>query len=444
MRSVRRNTELGLLVLGTLIVIGAYWLATMAKDSEIRPSLTPFLVVILVAPFAAHVAVRKFAPEADGMLLPLASLLNGIGYVFIVRLDEEARFKGDLPELQASWLILAVGAFIATLAFLGESRALERYRYTAGLVGLVLLLLPLLPVIGVNQRGSRIWVHMGPVSFQPGEFAKLALAVFFAGYLIDNRELLAVHRNIGPVSVPDPKHLGPVLVAWGASLVVMILERDLGSSLLFFTLFIVVVWIATERYSYLAIGSLLFAAGVVFSVHFFSHVRERVTIWQDPWPHAQGSGAQLVQTAFSMADGGVLGTGINLGDPLAVPLARTDFIFSAITEELGLVGATAILVAFLLMIGSGLRIAQRADGFNRLLAVGLTTLLGFQAFIIIAGVIRVLPLTGVALPFVSYGGSSILANYVLLALLLRVSDNSMPHADDVDVTNMVGVGVGVP
>jgi peptidoglycan glycosyltransferase len=283
---------------------------------------------------------------------------------------------------------------------------------------------------------------MGPVSFQPGEFAKLALAVFFAGYLIDNRELLAVHRNIGPLSVPDPKHLGPVLVAWGASLVVMVLERDLGSSLLFFTLFIVVVWIATERWSYLAIGMVLFAGGVVFSVHFFAHVRERVTIWQDPWPHAQGAGAQLVQTAFSMADGGVLGTGINLGDPLSVPLARTDFIFSAITEELGLVGASAILIAFLLMIGAGLRIAQRAsDGFDRLLAVGLTTLLGFQAFIIIAGVIRVLPLTGVALPFVSYGGSSILANFVLLALLLRVSDNSTPR-DDVDATNMAGIGVG--
>jgi peptidoglycan glycosyltransferase len=362
------------------------------------------------------------------MLLPLASLLNGLGYVFIVRLDEAARFKGKLPQLQASWLMMGMAAFIATLYVLRETRSLEKYRYTAGLAGLVLLLLPLLPVIGTNQRGSRIWVALGPLSFQPGEFAKLALAVFFAGYLVDNRELLAIHRNVGPLSVPDPKHLGPVLVAWGASLVVMILERDLGSSLLFFTLFIVVVWVATERATYLALGSLLFMAGVLFSVQMFSHVQTRVDIWMDPWSQPDDAGRQLVQTAFSMADGGVLGTGINLGDPLSVPLARTDFIFAAITEELGLMGASAILIAFLLMIGAGLRIAQQAtSGFDRLLTVGLTTLLGFQAFIIIAGVIRVLPLTGVALPFVSYGGSSIIANYVLLALLLRVSDNTTPR-----------------
>jgi len=442
MRSGRRNTELGLLVLSTLITVGAYWLASMASASEIRESLTPFLFVILGAPVVGHFAVRRFAPEADGMLLPLASLLNGLGYVFIVRLDEQARFKGNLPALQASWLMLGMGAFVATLVFLSNSRALERYRYTAGLVGLVLLLLPLLPVFGVNQRGSRIWVAFGPVSFQPGEFAKLALAVFFAGYLIDNRELLAVHRNLGPLSVPDPKHLGPVLVAWGASLVVMIVERDLGSSLLFFTLFVVILWVATERVSYLVIGSLLFAGGVVFSINTFSHVRQRVDLLMDPWAHADGAGKQLVETTYAMADGGVLGTGLNLGTPLTVPLARTDFIFTAITEELGLMGATAILVAFLLMIGAGLRIALRAsNGFDTLLAVGLTTLLGFQAFVIIAGVIRVLPLTGVALPFVSYGGSSLLANYVLLALLLRVSDNSTPR-DEVDETEAIGVGVG--
>lgn len=439
MRSARRNTELGLLILSSLIIIGAYWLASMAQGSEIRESLTPFLAVILGAPVVGHIAIRRFAPEADGMLLPLASLLNGLGYVFIVRLDEHARFKGNLPALQTSWLMLGMGAFIATLIFLSESRTLEKYRYTAGLIGLVLLLLPLLPVIGVNQRGSRIWVALGPLSFQPGEFAKLALAVFFAGYLVDNRELLAIHRNLGPLSVPDPKHLGPVLVAWGASLVVMILERDLGSSLLFFTLFIVIVWVATERASYLVIGSLLFAAGVAFSVNTFSHVQQRVDIWQDPKAYADGAGRQLVETMYAMADGGVLGTGINLGNPLSVPLARTDFIFAAITEELGLMGASAVLVSFMLMIGAGLRIAQRAgNGFDTLLATGLTTLLGFQAFVIIAGVIRVLPLTGVALPFVSYGGSSIIANYVLLALLLRISDNSTPR--EVDVTEAVAVG----
>jgi peptidoglycan glycosyltransferase len=245
---------------------------------------------------------------------------------------------------------------------------------------------------------------------------------------------------VGPLSLPDPKHLGPVLVAWGASLVVMISEKDLGSSLLFFTLFIVLVWVATERASYLAVGTVLFAMGAFFSITQFNHVQKRIDVWLDPWSAAHAdSGFQLRQSLFSMADGGVLGTGLNLGQPRKVPLVETDFIFSAITEEMGLLGATAVLIAFLLLIGAGLRIALRAGNeFDRLLAVGLTTLLGFQAFIIIAGVVRLLPLTGVTLPFVSYGGSSLLANYVLLAILLRISDNSTPRGPAVEVTEAIG------
>jgi peptidoglycan glycosyltransferase len=236
---------------------------------------------------------------------------------------------------------------------------------------------------------------------------------------------------VGPIPIPDPKHLGPVAVAWATSLIVMISERDLGSSLLFFALFVVMLWVATERASYLVVGVLLFALGAVFAYSQFGHVEDRVEVWRDPWPVAKDEGYQVVESSFAFAAGGIAGTGINLGTPTRIPAAETDFIFAAIGEELGLLGATALLVAFLLMVGAGLRIALRAPGpFERLLATGLTTLIGVQTFIIVAGVIRLLPLTGVTLPFVSYGGSSLLANYVLMALLLRISDDGDAHARD--------------
>jgi peptidoglycan glycosyltransferase len=420
--AARRTTELGLLVLGTMFVVGAYLLASVPEDSDIPTSVGPFLGIIVGLPLAAHVAVRRLAPHADGMLLPLASLLNGLGYVFIVRLDEARDKPRGLAGLQSVWMIVGIAAFGAVLVAVRDVRKLERYRYTAGFVGLVLLLLPLLPFVGRTIYGSRIWVSFGPVNFQPGEFAKLALAVFFAGYLVEKRELLAIHRAVGPFSLPDPKHLGPILIAWGVALVVMIMEKDLGSSLLFFTLFLVLIWVATERVSYLVVGVLLFAGGAYIAFGAFSHVQERVDTWLDPWGKLKGY--QVIQAAFAFADGGIAGTGLNLGSPVKIPVVESDFIFAAIGEELGLLGATAVLLSFLLMIGAGLRIAQQANGFERLLATGLTTLLGFQAFIIMAGVVRLLPLTGVTLPFISYGGSSLLANWVLLALMLRISHDS--------------------
>jgi cell division protein FtsW (lipid II flippase) len=287
--------------------------------------------------------------------------------------------------------------------------------------------MPLLPVVGQVINGSRIWVSIGPVNFQPGEFAKLALAVFFAGYLIEKRELLAINRAFGPFALPDPKHLGPVIIAWGVALVVMVSQRDLGSSLLFFTLFLVLIWVATERASYLVVGILLFSGGAYFAYQTFGHVRERVELWGGFWALIGPAGekiTQIDQAAFAMADGAWAGRGLGLGTPTNIPVVESDFIYAAIVEELGLFGAAAVLIAFLLMIGAGLRIAQQtSSGFERLLATGLTTLLGFQAFIIMAGVVRLLPLTGVTLPFISYGGSSLLANYVLLALLLRISDD---------------------
>ena len=424
--AVRRNTELGLLVLSTLVTIGAYVLASLAEDNEIPSNIGPFLVVVVGVQIVAHIGMRRLAPDADGMLLPLASLLSGLGYVFIVRLDEAKDEPDGLAGLQSSWLIIGVAAFLGTLVVVRDLRVLERLRYTAGLAGLVLLLLPIVPGFGRKIKGSQIWVSLGPINFQPGEFAKIALAVFFAGYLVEKRELLAISRAVGPFSLPDPKHLGPVLVAWGASMVVMVAERDLGSSLLFFTLFLVLIWVATERASYLVVGTLLFAAGAVFSYNSFSHVQDRVDIWRDPWPVAQGEGFQVVQAAFAFADGGLTGQGINLGVPTKIPEVETDFIFAAIGEELGLLGAGAVVIAFLLIIGAGLRIALRTtNGFERLLATGLTALIGFQAFIIMGGVTRLLPLTGVTLPFMSYGGSSLIANFVLFALLLRISDETV-------------------
>ena len=424
---MRRNTELGLILLGTLVTVGAYLLASLADDASIPAGIGPFLAIVLGLQIVAHLAIRRLAPDADGTLVPIAGLLNGIGYVFIVRLDEAQPDPDGLAGLQAGWAAVGMMAFVATLLLVRRVRDLERYRWTIGAAGIGLLLLPLVPGIGRTINGAKIWVGIGPVSFQPGEFAKILLAIFFASYLVEKRELLAVssHR-LGPIALPDLKHLGPVLLAWGVSLVVMVSEKDLGSSLLFFALFVALLWVSTERATYLAVGLLLFAGGSVFAHSQFSHVEQRVDIWLDPWQDPKDDGFQIVESAFAFSAGGVTGTGLNLGSPTRIPYAETDFIFAAIGEELGLVGATGVLVAFLLMIGAGFRIALRTTiPFERLLAVGLTVLLGVQTFIIIAGVTRVLPLTGVTLPFVSYGGSSLIANYVLLALLLRISDDTV-------------------
>jgi peptidoglycan glycosyltransferase len=423
--STRRNTELGLIILAAIITVAAYTLAGIGETSSIPADIWPFLGIVLALLVVAHVFNRKLVPRADGILVPLAALLNGIGYVFIARLNDE------LADNQAAWIGIGIAAYIVTLLVVRRSRDLQRYRYTFMAIGLGLLLLPLVPLVGQEINGARIWVGLGPVNFQPGEFAKIALAIFFAGYLVDKRELLgmATWPKWRPM-LPDPKHLGPVLVAWGVSLLVMVAQKDLGSSLLFFALFILMLWISTERSAYLAVGTVLFAAGAYFAWTTFAHVQDRIATWLDPWPDGQDEGFQVIQSWFSLAWGGMSGTGIGLGEPERIPVVETDFIFSAIGEELGLFGAAAVITAYLLIIGAGLRIAVRTtDPFEKLLAAGLTILIGVQAFIIMAGVTRLLPLTGVTLPFVSYGGSSLLANYVLLALLMRISDDGAARAE---------------
>ena len=415
--TVRRRNELGLIFLGAIVTGSAYTLASLGRTASIPADIGPFLGIVLGLLAVAHVATRRLARTADAVLLPVAGLLNGLGYVFIARLDE------DLAALQATWTAVGVAAYVGTLVVIRNTRTLERYRYTLMLVGVALLLMPLVPGVGREIRGARIWVSLGSVNFQPGEFAKIVLAVFFASYLVENREMLRVHTaRLGPVYLPDLRTLGPVVLAWAASLVVMTAERDLGTSLLFFALFVVMLWVATGRTSYLAVGGVLFAAGSWLAWTFFDHVQTRVSVWLNPWDDVADSGFQIVQATFALAWGGIAGTGIGLGNPDRIPIAPTDFIFAAIGEELGLLGSAAVLIAFLLMVGSGLRIAIRAESpFDKLLAAGLTTIIGLQSFIIIGGVIRLVPLTGITLPFVSYGGSSLVANYVLLALLLRIS-----------------------
>jgi peptidoglycan glycosyltransferase len=357
-----------------------------------------------------------------------------VGYVFIARLDSK------LAGLQAVWTAMGVGAFIATLVLVRRARDIERLRYTFALVGIGLLLMPLLPGIGQNINGARLWVRLGSVTFQPGELAKIALAVFFASYLVEKQPLLAMGtRKVAGVWVPNVRHFGPIVLAWLFSLVVMFWEKDLGSSLLFFALFITLLWVATARGVYLGIGAAMFAAGALIAYKTFAHVQTRIHILNDPWSVASGAGYQTVQALFAFAAGGLTGTNIGQGSPQRIPAVSTDFIFAAIGEELGLLGTAAILMAFLLMVGAGLRIAMRVESpFEKLLAAGLTAIIGLQTFIILGGVTRLVPLTGITLPFVSYGGSSLISNYILLALLLRISDDHhertvRPVADDAEL-----------
>jgi cell division protein FtsW (lipid II flippase) len=411
--------------MAVVITTGGYVLLLLAEKPDLPPDLWAFLLAVLGLYVAAHVAVRRFAPGADATLLPIAATLNGIGFIAISRLDR------DLARVQAGWTAVSVAAFVLTLVLVRHIRTLERYRYTCLLIGVAALLLPSLPGIGTEINGARLWVRLGPLNFQPGEAAKVLLVVFFAAYLVEKRELLrsGTRRFLG-LAMPDPKHLGPLLLAWGFSILVMVRQKDLGSSLLFFAVFAAMLYIATERPSYLFVASGMFVVGAVVAYQFFGHVRDRVGAWIDPWSVAKTTGFQIVQSMYALGSGGFAGTGLGLGSPQKIPNAPTDFVFSAIGEELGLIGTVAVCILFLLFVGSGFRIAVQADRpFNKLFAAGLTTIIGVQAFVIIGGVIRVIPLTGVTLPFVSYGGSSLVANFVIVALLLRISDETAARAE---------------
>jgi peptidoglycan glycosyltransferase len=423
----RRRTELGLIVLAIMLTAGLYVLASLGKAGSLPANIGPFLAIVCGLLLLAHLGMRKLAPYADPILLPSAALLNGVGYVFIARLNHH------LAALQATWTAIGIAAFLVTLLVVRRARDLERYRYIFALLGIGLLLMPLLPVVGQNINGARLWIRVGSVTFQPGELAKIALAIFFASYMVERSELLSHGTlKVGRFLLIDPKYIAPIMVAWGLSLTIFLFENDLGSSFLFFALFIGMLWVSTGRNEYLVLGGVLFAIGSTFALKVIGHAQARISTWRNPWPHFNTTGYQIIQASFAMAAGGVFGDGPGLGSPQRIPEVATDFIFAAIAEELGLFGAAAVLAAYLLMVGTGLRIAVRCERpFEKLLATGLSLIVGVQVFVIIGGVTRLIPLTGITLPFLSYGGSSLIANYILLALLLRISnDSSTPELVD--------------
>ena len=413
----RRRTELGLIFLVVILTGGLYALTGFGKVGNLPANMGPFLAILFALLVVAHLAMRRLAPNADPILLPIAGLLNGIGYVFIARLsNHEAR-------LQAFWTFMGIAVFIGTLFVVRRARDLERYRYTWAFLGLGLLLLPLVPGIGENINGARLWIHLGSFNFQPGELAKLALAVFFASIMVERGDLLSRGtRRVGRFLVLEPRYLAPIAGAWGISLVIFFAENDLGSSFLFFALFIGMLWVATGRAYYLGLGAGLFVIGAFFALKVIGHAQSRVQSWLDPWTHAQTTGYQIIQGVFEVAGGGLWGQGPGQSSAAHIPEASTDLIFTVIAGELGLIGATALLIGYMVIVGSGLRVAVRCDNpFEKLLAAGLALVIGVQTFVIVGGVTRLIPLTGITLPFVSYGGSSLIANYILLALLVRIS-----------------------
>jgi cell division protein FtsW (lipid II flippase) len=432
----RRRSELGMIILVFVLTGGFYTLSSLGQAGALPAGIIPFLLLVFALMVVAHVSLRWLAPQADPVLLPLAALLNGMGYVFIADLNHAQ------ASAQAIWTGVGVIAFITTLVAFPRGINFERYRYSLALVGVALLLLPLVPHIGQDVNGASLWVQIGPLNFQPEEFAKLALGIFFASVLAERADLLATGtRKLGRWLVLEPKYLAPLLGAWGLSLLILLAENDLGSSFLFFALFVGLLWVATGRAAYLGLGAVLFSGGALFALDVVHHAQTRVQAWLDPWGHFATSGYQIIEGWFALGAGGMWGLGPGQGNPGIIPEASTDFIFATIGEEVGLVGVSALLIAYLLMVGSGLRVAVRSQrSFTKLLATGLSLLLAVQVFVVVGGITRLIPITGITLPFVSYGGSSLVSNYILLAILLRISnDNASEHP------LMAGwVGVGAP
>jgi len=425
--SPRGRTGLGLTLLAIVASVGTVALVGLGLHDRIPEDLSTYGPLIFAGFLLVHVAIRKAARGADPVLFPTAALLAGLGLAMIFRLPLRLGGRpGELALEQATWLGLGLALVIVTLFVIRDHRRLDAYTYTIGLGGLVLLLLPIVPGLGKVVNGARLWIQLGPISFQPAELGKVLIVVFLASYLAGKRELLQLGTlRVGPLRLPHPKHLGPLGIAWGASLAVLFLERDMGASLLYFAIFVVMLWVATGRAGYLALGLVLFAAGAWIGYQAFEHVQTRIDVWLhalDPEKVPLQGYGQLAQGQFAMATGGLVGSGLGRGLPQLIPFVATDFIFAAFGEELGLLGTTGLLLLYLVLVGRGLRAALDArDDFGKLLAAGLTAAVGLQAFVIAAGVTRLIPLTGVTLPFVSYGGSSLVSNVIILALLIRVS-----------------------
>jgi len=435
----RRRTELAMLVFAVGVVLLAYASVGLSMTGRIPAGIVGYGLAFAVLMLLAHLAIRWLAPWADPLMLPLAALLNGLGIVMIYRLQQSGRdgnagrliatMSTSTTLLQLVWSTVGVAAFVAVLALVREPRTLQRYTYTFGAVGLLLLAIPaLLPASLSEVNGAKVWISIGSFSVQPGEFAKLALAVFFAGYLVAKRDVLSLAgRRVLGIDLPRARDLGPVLIAWVASLLILIFETDIGQSALFFGMFLVMLYIATQRTSWLLIGGALFLSGAFVASKLFAHVGERVTIWLHPFDpqNVYHSSYQLVQGLYGMGFGGVLGTGLGNGQPYWTPLVQSDFIFTAFGEELGLTGLMAILLIYGLIVERGLRAAVAVrDPFSKLLAGGLAFVLALQVFVIVGGVTQLIPLTGITTPFLSQGGSSLVASWMLIAVLMRVSDTA--------------------
>ena len=412
-----RNRELAsLVVVGTLVGFG-FASVYIARQEVVDSASLSYGLFFLGLYVAAHVIARITVPNADPYLLPMAGLLTGVGLTEIYRLDQDDALK------QGLWIVIGLAAFAATLFLLhGDFRRLEHYKYLFGLTAIALLVLPAVPLIGKTVNGARLWVHVGPVHFQPGELAKILLIVFLAGYLREKREVLAQFRL---------KDLGPLFLIWGCAMLVLVVTNDLGGGLLYFGIFLAMLYVATAQVWFVIAGGALFVAGAAALYNVIPRVAERIQIWLDPWKEPFGGGYQTIQSLYSIANGGFGGAGFGQGTYTdsdgnwLIPYLNTDFIYSALAQELGLIGISGFLLVYMLFAARGFRIALLAqDGFSKLLAVGLTFAFTLQAFIIIGGIVRLIPLTGITLPFVSYGGSSIVTNFVLLAGLLLVSNRA--------------------
>ncbi len=458
----RRGSELAMVCFAIAIMAFAYAATGLGLNGHIPPGILTYIGGFAVLIFAAHLAVRRFAPWADPLLLPLAAVLNGLGVVMIYGLQEFGR-SGN-PGLaittltthaalyQLIWTALGIACFVAVLALVKEARVLQRYTYTLGTLGLILLAIPaLLPsrISEIAGTDTKIQIAVGGFTVQPEEFAKLALAVFFAGYLVAKRDVLALagRRFLG-IDLPRARDLGPILVIWVISLLVLIFESDIGTSALFFGLFVAMLYLATQRRSWLLIGIGLFVGGSLIAGALISHVGVRFSIWLHPFSHANlasGLSYQTVEGLEGMAFGGIFGTGFGQGEPFRTPLVQSDFIFAGFGEQIGLTGLMALLLIFGLIVQRGLRAAIAVrDPFSKLLAGGLSFVLALQVFVIVGGVTELIPLTGVTTPFLSQGGSSLVASWIVIALLMRISDTGRRPApqpiQDEGMTQVVRAG----
>jgi len=432
----RRGTELTLIVLVALIVAIAEAIVDATRFSKLTPQTATYAAVVLIVGLAGHITIRRTARYADRILLPVALLLVGLGLVMIHRLDlglalkakqEGTTYDGVAAASQVLWVFVGLAVFMFVLIVVRDHRELARYAYTFALVGLLLLLLPAtLPASISEVNGARIWIRLGPLSMQPGEIAKIALAIFAAAYLVNKREVLSLAgtRFMG-IDFPRARDFGPLLVAWLVGIATLVRDHDLGTSLMFFGLFVVLLYVATERVSWVLLGFVLFGGGCYLAYQLFTTVQSRVSVWLhvfDP-KYIQDAGYQLSQSLFGLGTGGLFGAGLGGGRPELVPVAKSDFILSAFGEEIGLFGLVAIVGLYLMLVARGF-VASLAvrDSFGKLLATGLAFSIGLQLFVVAAGISRLLPLTGLTTPFLSYGGSSLVANFALLALLLRISD----------------------